>query len=69
MDRRVADARVNQVLCGKYTLEGVLGVGGYRAVHRNGHKAAVKILTRTSRPMRAFAIRPGAHPKASSSAS
>ncbi len=48
MDRRVAEARLSQVLCGKYTLESVLGVGGmatvYRAVHRNGHRAAVKIL-------------------------
>ena len=48
MDRLVAEARLKQVLCGKYTLESVLGVGGmatvYRATHRNDHKATVKIL-------------------------
>ncbi|HRG98668.1 MAG TPA: hypothetical protein PLR99_20595 [Polyangiaceae bacterium] len=48
MDRRVAEARLGQVLCGKDTLERVLGVGGtaavYLATHRNGHKAAVKLL-------------------------
>lgn len=48
MDRQVAEAKLGQVLCGKYTLDRVLGVGGmatvYRASHRNGHKAAVKIL-------------------------
>src|SRR5262245_66380821 len=47
LDRR-AQARVGRVLDEKYQLEGLLGVGGmaavYSARHRNGARAAVKVL-------------------------
>ena len=43
-----AEARVGTVLCGKYTLDGVLGVGGmaavYAATHRNQKRVAIKLL-------------------------
>ena len=43
-----ATARIGTVLDGKWTLESLLGVGGmgavYAARHRNGARAAVKIL-------------------------
>ena len=43
-----ADARLGQVLRGKWKLERILGIGGmatvYAASHRNGLKGAVKIL-------------------------
>lgn len=42
------EARIGTTLCGRYTLEGLVGVGGmasvYRGRHRNGNKVAVKIL-------------------------
>jgi serine/threonine-protein kinase len=45
---RRALARVGQVLCGKWTLDSLLGAGGMAAVfaarHRNGKRAAIKIL-------------------------
>jgi eukaryotic-like serine/threonine-protein kinase len=50
MDAAYASARdrLGQVLCGKYTIDEVLGVGGtavvFRATHRNGNKVAVKLL-------------------------
>ena len=41
-------ARVGSVIKGKWTVEGLLGVGGmaavYAAQHRNGQRAALKIL-------------------------
>ena len=41
-------ARVGQVIKGKWKVEGLLGVGGmaavYAAAHRNGQRAALKIL-------------------------
>jgi len=42
-------ARVGQTFCdGKYRIERVLGIGGmasvYAAVHRNGHRVAMKLL-------------------------
>jgi eukaryotic-like serine/threonine-protein kinase len=47
-DWAAARSRVGRTLSGKWTLEDVLGVGGmaavYRAVHRNGSRAAVKML-------------------------
>ncbi len=47
MDRATAELRLGEIL-GRYTLTGVLGVGGmatvYKAVHRNGHKVALKLL-------------------------
>jgi serine/threonine-protein kinase len=43
-----AKARVGALLCGKYRIESVLGVGGmatvYAATHRNGHRVALKVL-------------------------
>src|SRR5258708_36403963 len=43
-----AEKRVGATLRGKYTIDKVLGVGGmaavYRAVHRNGHRVALKML-------------------------
>lgn len=43
-----ARVRIGQTLCGKWHLDFLLGVGGmaavYRATHRNGKEAAVKIL-------------------------
>ncbi|HPY17692.1 MAG: Serine/threonine-protein kinase Pkn1 [Deltaproteobacteria bacterium ADurb.Bin207] len=43
-----AEARVGSVLCGKYMLDSLLGVGGmaavYAATHRNGNRVAVKML-------------------------
>jgi serine/threonine-protein kinase len=46
---RQAEARVGQELNGRWTLVGVLGIGGastvYEAVHRNGRRAAVKIMS------------------------
>src|SRR5580698_5140418 len=45
---READARVGEVLNGKWKLERLLGVGGmgavYSGLHRNGARAAVKVL-------------------------
>jgi serine/threonine-protein kinase len=47
-DREKARARIGQVLASKWTLDELLGVGGmaavYAATHRNGARAAVKIL-------------------------
>ncbi len=41
-------ARVGSVIRGKWTIDGLLGVGGmaavYAASHRNGQRAALKIL-------------------------
>ena len=46
--RAAAQARLGTVLRGKWRLDGVLGVGGmatvYRASHRNGSRAAIKML-------------------------
>lgn len=46
--RHHLEGRVGRTLGGKYTLEGLLGVGGmaavYRGRHRNGNRVAVKIL-------------------------
>jgi serine/threonine-protein kinase len=43
-----AQARVGQMLCRKYRIERVLGIGGmafvYVAKHRNGHRVAIKML-------------------------
>ncbi len=43
-----ARSRVGALLCKKYKIEGVLGIGGmatvYSAVHRNGRRVAVKLL-------------------------
>src|SRR5262245_5218515 len=43
-----AQARIGQVLCGKWTVNGLLGTGGmatvYSAVHRNGKRVALKML-------------------------
>ena len=45
---RRADARLGTVLAGKWTLDGVLGMGGmatvYAATHRNKKRAAIKML-------------------------
>jgi serine/threonine protein kinase len=42
--------RVGRTLCGKWTLEKLLGVGGvaavYAARHRNGRRVAIKVLHR-----------------------
>lgn len=46
----LAEERLGQTFHGKYRLEKLLGVGGmaavYAAVHRNGHRVAVKVLHR-----------------------
>lgn len=43
-----AQDRLGRTLKGKYTLQDLLGIGGmcavYKAVHRNGHKVAIKML-------------------------
>ena len=43
-----ADDRLGTILCGKYRLDSVLGVGGmatvYAATHRNQAELAIKIL-------------------------
>src|SRR3954464_15524686 len=43
-----ARRRLGATLRGKYRIEEVIGVGGmaavYRAVHRNGHRVAIKML-------------------------
>jgi serine/threonine protein kinase len=43
-----AQLRIGQVVCGKWTIEAVLGIGGmatvYAAVHRNGKRVALKML-------------------------
>ncbi|HVY47298.1 MAG TPA: serine/threonine-protein kinase, partial [Minicystis sp.] len=48
MDRAAAEARVGTTLCGKWTLERLLGVGGmaavYSSVHKIGRRDAIKIL-------------------------
>jgi serine/threonine protein kinase/ABC-type branched-subunit amino acid transport system substrate-binding protein len=48
MPRDHAERRVGALLRDKYRIEQVIGAGGmatvYRAVHRNGHRVAVKIL-------------------------
>ena len=45
-----AEERVGTVLCGKYSLDAVLGVGGmatvYAATHRNQAELAIKVLHR-----------------------
>ena len=47
-DEQGPSARVGAVIKGKWTLDGLLGVGGmaavYSASHRNGQRAALKIL-------------------------
>src|SRR5438132_11009083 len=48
---KLARRREGQTLCGgKYRLGALLGVGGmaavYSAVHRNGHRVAIKVLHR-----------------------
>ncbi len=47
-DEQGPTARVGSIIKGKWTVEGLLGVGGmaavYAASHRNGQKAALKIL-------------------------
>ena len=44
----IAEARIGSVLCGKYRLDQLLGVGGtaavYRATHRNSRRFAIKLL-------------------------
>jgi hypothetical protein len=46
--RQLVERRVGVLLKGKYKIESLLGVGGmsavYLAVHRNGHRVAVKML-------------------------
>ncbi len=48
MDPRELERRCGTVLCGKYTLERLIGFGGmaavYQGIHRNGHRVAVKML-------------------------
>lgn len=45
---RRAQARVGQTLCGKWRLDGLLGIGGmaavYAATHKNGTRVAIKTL-------------------------
>jgi eukaryotic-like serine/threonine-protein kinase len=47
-DAAYAGQRVGRTLCGKYTLDALIGVGGmaavYKGVHRNGHRVAIKML-------------------------
>ena len=47
-DEQGPTARVGSIIKGKWTVEGLLGVGGmaavYAASHRNGQRAALKIL-------------------------
>ena len=47
-DEQGPTARVGVVIKGKWTVDGLLGVGGmaavYAASHRNGQRAALKIL-------------------------
>ncbi|MCA9620523.1 MAG: serine/threonine protein kinase [Myxococcales bacterium] len=44
----IAEARIGRILCAKWTLDEVLGVGGmaavYGATHRNGKRVAIKML-------------------------
>lgn len=46
--RQQLERRIGQTLCGRYTLEKLLGIGGmasvYRGTHRNGNRVAVKVL-------------------------
>ena len=64
--KRERESRIGRTLCGRYTLESVIGVGGmatvYRGRHRNGHKVAVKVLNRelsASPDLRARFLREG----------
>jgi len=64
--RREREARLGRTLCGRYTIEALIGVGGmatvYRGRHRNGHKVAVKVLNRdlsASAEIRARFLREG----------
>ena len=47
-DAAYAGQRIGRTLCGKYTLDALIGVGGmaavYKGVHRNGHRVAIKML-------------------------
>jgi serine/threonine-protein kinase len=46
--RKHLEARIGRTLCNRYTIEGLIGVGGmasvYRGSHRNGHRVAIKVL-------------------------
>ena len=46
--RNAAEARIGTLLDGKWTLDKLLGYGGsaavYASTHRNGKRAAVKVL-------------------------
>ena len=46
--QREVEARVGRTLCGRYTLERLIGIGGmaavYRGSHRNGNPVAIKVL-------------------------
>jgi serine/threonine protein kinase len=52
IDSRAAERRVGQTLNAKWTLERLLDVGGtaavYEAAHRNGRRAAIKVLHATA---------------------